>query len=446
MKLTRRTLLQMIPAAAAVKLPRRPNILFLSTDQQTFSALGPNPYVRTPAMDSLAARGVTFRNSFASYPRCSPSRACWFTGRAPHETGVTNNDQPIGEGIPTMGSIFSKAGYNRLFGGKWHLPDLDGEVPGFKRIYGCTKLAKDMDTGLADACVSSLRGKPREPFLLVAGFTNPHDICKWIRDNRENRAHPEVDTYPPAPANMAIAPDEPEYLMIHRRDQKTGTPDETGVIANWTADHVRYYLHCYYRMVEAVDREIGRVLAALRQTGLDRNTVVVLTADHGEGMGAHGWVEKGAFWEEVIHVPLIVSAPFDGGRGGIHPVLNSGYDLLSTMCDYAGIAAPEGSRGISLRPAVQGKSLARRYVVSELFYKGSRKSEGRMVRTERFKYNCYNSGARPEQLFDLQRDPGENFSLHNSSEHKAVLRAHRLMLQEWLKATKDDFAPPVGLS
>lgn len=442
MELTRRTVLQMLPAAVTGK--RQPNILFLSTDQQSASAMGPNRYLRTPAMDSLAARGTTFRNSFASYPRCSPSRACWFTGRPPHETGVTGNDQHIGEGIPTMGHIFSKAGFNTLFGGKWHLPDLDGEVPGFKRIYGCTKLAKDMDTGLADACVNFLRGKPREPFLLVAGFTNPHDVCYWIRDNRQNRAHPEVDTYPPAPANMAIAPDEPEYLQNHRRDQKAGN-SETGIAANWTADHVRYYLHCYYRMVESVDREIGRVLTTLRQTGLDRNTVVMLTADHGEGMGAHGWVEKGAFWEEVIRVPLIVSAPWDGGHGGTQPLPTSGYDLLATMCDYAGIPAPEGSRGISLRPAVQGKGIARRYVVSEVFYKGNRKSEGRMVRTARYKYNCYNLGARPEQLFDLERDPGENFNLAATSEHADVLSEHRRLLHEWIRNTRDDFAPPLAL-
>lgn len=331
--------------------PLSSGVLFLSTDQQSALAIDPNCYLSTPALDSLAARGTTFRNSFASYPKCSPSRACWFTGRAPHETGVTDNKQSIGEGIPTMGSIFSKVGYNTFFGGKWHLPDLAGEVPGFKRMYGCTALAKDMDTGLADACVNFFRSKPREPFMLVAGFTNPHDVCKWIRDNRENRAHPEVDTYPPAPTNMAIAPDELEYLMVHRRDQKTGKVEETGIAANWTADHVRYYLHCYYRMTEAVDREIGRVLAALRQSGLDRNTIVVFTADHGEGMGAHGWVEKGAFWEEVIRVPLIISAPSDGGCGGIHPLLTSGYDLSPTMCDYAGIPVPEGTRGLSLRPS-----------------------------------------------------------------------------------------------
>jgi arylsulfatase A-like enzyme len=86
-------------------------------------------------------------------------------------------------------------------------------------------------------------------------------------------------------------------------------------------------------------------------------------------------------------------------------------------------------------------------VVSEVFFKGGdRDHEGRMVRTERFKYNCYNKGARPEQLFDLQRDPGEIFNLATSVEHRDMLREHRLMLQEWLKTAKDDFQPAVALS
>ncbi len=430
----------------AVRAGVRPNILFLSTDQQSASTLSccGNRYLHTPAMDSLAASGVRFRNSFASYPRCSASRSTWFTGRPPHETRVVDNDQPIAAGMPTMGGIFRAAGYHTFYGGKWHLPTLFEEPPGFTRIFGGAKLGKDMDAGLADACVDFLRGRPREPFLLCAAFMNPHDICKWIRENQGTRQHADANTYPPAPGNLAIAPDEPEYMQIHRRNQSGSKPGETGIAARWLRDDFRFYLHSYYRMVESVDREIGRVLTALRSTGLDRNTLVILTADHGEGMGAHGWVEKGAFWEEVIGVPLIIFAPDVVSRGATHSSVVSGYDLLPTMCDYAGIPVPEKVRGISLRSAVQGKGLARKCVIAELFYKANRKTEGRMVRTERFKYIAFNAGARPEQLFDLERDPGENFNLAANAGLRDVLRSHRLMLREWIESTDDDFVPPAA--
>src|SRR5262249_19161642 len=137
--MTRRALLG-CSAAAAMAQPgaARPNVLFIITDQQSNCALSANgnPYLRTPAMDALARDGITFTESYCTYPVCSPARSSFFTSRMPHETGVRNNGQRIAAGIPTMGEHFRAHGYRTLYGGKWHLPRSFDGMTGFDTLAG----------------------------------------------------------------------------------------------------------------------------------------------------------------------------------------------------------------------------------------------------------------------------------------------------------------------
>lgn len=441
--ISRRLFLQ-AAGASAFQAGRRPNILFLMTDQHSVSALSANgnPYLRTPAMDSLAANGVSFKQSHCTYPVCSPARSSLFTSRMPHETGVWTNGMPIRDGIPTMGEIFQKAGYRTVYGGKWHVPKSFGEVPGFERIVGGRGKGAAMDEPLATACVDFLSKKPEEPFLLTASFMNPHDICDWIRQHRGSRAHSKLSDYPPAPANMAVDPNEPEYMQFHRTGMYNAMSQAVGIASEWKRDDFRFYLYAYYRLVEEVDRQIGRVLTALRQSGLMDNTLIVLTSDHGEGMGAHRWAQKAAFWEETVKVPLIVSGVGVKRTGMVDEVsLVSGLDVLPTLCDYAGVPAPETIRGRSLRAALEGGKWDRDFLVSELADYGDKTREGRMLRTPRYKYVVFNGGARPEQLFDLELDPGEVLNLAPRPEGADVLGEHQRLLARWFEETGDKFKP-----
>ncbi|MEX2261829.1 MAG: sulfatase-like hydrolase/transferase [Bryobacteraceae bacterium] len=433
-------------AGRALQAQERPNILFLITDQQSQSAMSSNgnPYLRTPAMDSLAADGVSFSESYATYPVCSPARSSWFTGRMPHETGVMKNGLPIKTGMPTMGEVFRVAGYQTVYGGKWHLPKSFTGATGFDELIGGSGRAAAMDEPLASACVNFLSQKPRQPFLLVASFMNPHDVCDWIRAHKGTRSHARSAEYPPAPRNMAVDPDEPEYIQFHRTAGYNSMSAAVGIAAEWKRDDIRYYIHSYYRLVESVDRQIERVLAALRQSGLDENTLVVLTSDHGEGMGAHRWVQKAAFWEETAKVPLVIAGHGVKRRGvRDEETLVSGLDVLPTICDYAGVPPLEGVRGSSLRAPVEGRPLDRSFVVSELADYGGEAREGRMLRTARYKYVVFNGGRRPEQLFDLQLDPGEVHNLARREDAAAVLKGHRAILAEWIRGTQDGFRMPV---
>ena len=416
------------------------------TDQQSNSALGANgnPYLKTPAMDSLVAEGVTFQQSYCTYPVCSPARSSIMTGRMPHETGVRQNGEAIVEGMVTMGEHFRANGYETHYAGKWHIPEGFGKPPGFNHLIGGHSLGANMDEPLATECVRFLTGSPSKPFLLVASFMNPHDVCHWIRGHEGSRAYESTAGFPPAPGNLWRDPEEPEYIQYHRTANYGRMSNSLHISKEWKADDFRHYLHDYYRLVEDVDRQIGRVLSALRFRGLADNTLVVLTSDHGEGLGAHRWTQKAAFWEETARVPLIVAGKGVKRKGVVDDrSLVSGMDVLPTMCDYSGIPAPEAVRGRSLRPALEGNGWNRPYVVSELSHLGSPDRQGRMLRTERYKYIVFNGGARPEQLFDLQLDPGEVHNLARTENGQKPLLDHRKLLSQWVEETHDDFRLPL---
>ncbi|MHC4343115.1 MAG: sulfatase family protein, partial [Planctomycetota bacterium] len=190
------------------------------------------------------------------------------------------------------------------------------------------------------------------------------------------------------------------------------------------------------RLTEMVDKEVGIVLDALREAGLEDNTLIVFSSDHGDMDAAHKMEHKSVLYEESVRVPFIMSyrgvIP-EGVVDDTHLVSN-GLDLLGTLCDYAGIKIPEGLQGLSLRPLAEGKKAAwRDYVVSE-------SQNGRMLQTDRFKYCVYDSGRGREQLIDLKSDPGEMKNLAERAGFKDVLAKHRQLLHKWVTKNNDKIA------
>jgi arylsulfatase A-like enzyme len=345
------------------------------------------------------------------------------------------NGKAIAAGIPTLGEIFRDAGYKTAYAGKWHLPRSFDGMTGFEKIAGGSALGEKMDAPVADACSAWLRQHSAGPFLLVASFMNPHDICSWIRAHPGSRRHADLSAYPPAPSNMAPDPREPDCIQYHRTAGYDLMSQAVGIASEWRAADFRHYLHDYYRMVEHVDRHIATVLAALRGSPHAANTIVCLTSDHGEGLGAHRWVQKASFYEDSVRVPLLLSGPgIPAGRR--HDGLASLIDILPTFCDYAGLPVPAQVRGQSLRPLIEGAAWSRDLLASELRY-GSDRKQGRMIRSGRYKYVRFNSGDRPEQLFDLDLDPGETRNLAPQPDAAALLADHRRMLLAWQKETGD---------
>jgi arylsulfatase A-like enzyme len=217
-------------------------------------------------------------------------------------------------------------------------------------------------------------------------------------------------------------------------------------VGNFDVEQWRQLRWAYYRMIEKSDAEIGRLLAALRQAGLEDNTVIIFTSDHGECAGAHGFNQKTVFYEESARVPLIVSF-----KGHTHPgtsdrLVNTGLDILPTMMDFAGIPQPAKLTGRSLRPLAFGEPVKawRDYVVAEnnMVQGGAvgdlmPTTEGRMVRSERYKYCVYTFGQQRESLVDLEKDPGEMNDLATDPGSRDILLKHRDLLREFARENHD---------
>jgi arylsulfatase A-like enzyme len=423
---------------------KRPNVLIITTDQQrvdAMSAVG-NKWVKTPNMDSIAANGVYFTNSYCPYPLCSPSRSALHAGRMPHEIGVDHNSMAIDPKIPISGQVFGEAGYETGYAGKWHCPNpypTEG-IPGYEVLNTTTrqgKLAQAVDEATMNAAVAFLRRKHEKPFLAVASFINPHDIClpagenSPILENVWKRYQPPAGAeLPPLPANFGDTEGLPEGFARRPRHD------------NWDENQWQKYTYAYYRMMEDVDRQVGLVLQALRESGQENNTIVIFTSDHGEGLASHRWTGKMMYYQEEAAVPLIVAWKGVTPAGRIdREHLVSALDVLPTICDYAGVKGPAAMRGESLRPIIdRPRRAGHEYVASEMANGPARSF---MVRTKQYKYMVFpgTGGQKQEMFFDMQADPGEMKNLAAQPALGPEIARHRALLTDWNKLTEEASHP-----
>lgn len=454
-----------------------PNILFIMTDQQSaemMSCAG-NSYLHTPALDKLAERGMRFELAYSPNPVCIPSRTAMVTGTYPSMLDLSRNEDYIKlEGnFPrnvldnTMGKLISKGGYQCVFGGKTHwIKGLVYETCGFKN------LTTDVRDVLAEKCADFLKQEHKKPFLLVASFMNPHDICYHILDKVAEEYHvPKVNpggmdprntidhaialaekakkdgTFdqkcPPLRSNAGFTSDVPRELLGNRHDKsdpETPHPldiyyyEKEYLTDGMTEEDWRMFSWVYHRLTEDVDRQIGIVLDALKENGLEDNTIVVFTSDHDEMNGAHTMVSKNKFYDESSRVPFLIAGP--GVKEGVvdsEHFISSSTDLIPTFCDYAGVPVPEGLHGKSIREIAEGKPPDnwREYVISENI-------GGRMLRAEGFKYMYYRGGT--EVLYDMEKDPGEMVNLAVYPEYRKQMDGYRFQLKQWVESINDPVA------
>jgi choline-sulfatase len=395
-------------------------------------------------MDSLASNGTVFRRAYCANPLCVPSRTSIFTGRYPVETGVQTNDTTAIDprAFPNLGTIFQRAGYATGYFGKWHLPynQKNPSVHGFDTV---DTARNQRDAGTAGKAAAFIGTKRAAPFLLVASFLNPHNICQWPRGEEFSEgdpgAPPPLDQCPPRRANYAPQKNEPDAVALMRRSYQA-TP--MFPVGDFDEKKWRQYIWAYYRMIEMVDARIGQVLHALRGAGLENDTLIVFSTDHGDCQGAHGWNQKMILFEEAARVPCILSLKGVTKASVSDQLVHTGIDFLPTLCDYAGISRPEGLPGMSLRNPDRTRQFV---VVSNHMAQGApidgRRPEphGRMLRSRRYKYTVYSEGERRESLVDLEKDPGEMVNLAGNPESDPVLKEHRAMLAKWCRQYGDKF-------
>jgi choline-sulfatase len=444
---------------ASLPADEHPNVLLVITDQQhagMMSCAG-NPWVKTPAMDALAARGVRFERAYCGNPVCVPSRFTMMTGVLPSRIGMDRNGPaslPVADELlhNSLGHVFRRAGYQTVYGGKVHLPATRGKGIA---AYGFDALTGDEREGLAKVCSEFLQQEHDKPFLMVASFINPHDICYMAIDAftqarskttmypksvRERKCLAEAmrlpagisrDEFfakvcPPLPDNFEIPANEP--AQVRGTDWRGFRPY---VQQYWSEQDWRLHRWAYARLTERVDLHIGHVLDSLRAAGLERNTLVVFTSDHGDMDAAHRLEHKSMPYEEAIRVPLIVSLPGVTLEGKVAQtqLVSSGLDLIPTLCDFAGIETPGNRPGRSLRPLTVKPSTAEPWRDSLVV-----ENEGsRILLTQNYKYAVYKGGEPREMLIDRTNDPGEMTNLATDPQHAPIVTQHRRLLRRWYR-------------
>ena len=433
----------------------KPNILIIITDQQSSAAMSNrigNQYLKTPNMDYLASHGITYTRAYCANPLCIPSRSSMFTGLYPHQVGIQANDSEKtlnSLSFQMMGTIFQKGGYETAYFGKWHLPyDLKNkDSHGFEWM--SNNKSNGVDSLIPEDAIGFLHRKHEKPFLMVTSFVDPHNICEWARGQKlpdgEVGVPPNAEDCPPLLANHAPSKNESDIVSLLRTSAHASPMFPVG---NFDDAKWRQYLWAYYRMIEKTDGQIGKILDELRKSGIDKNTVIVFLADHGDSQGAHFLNQKTNFFEEVVNVPFIITLPGKSKPEVSRQLVQTGIDLIPTICDYAGIPVPAELPGLSARRiSAGGKNPDRSFVVTSVKpIQGSPVNgvkpdpDGRMVRGERYKYWIYSQGTQRESLFDTKKDPGEMVNLATDPKYKSILLESRKLLATWCEKYNDSFA------
>ena len=351
----------------------RPNIVLICSDQHAFRYTGyaGHPIVKTPNMDKIAQKGVTFSNTYCGSPVCTPGRACLMTGMYPSDVGSYCNSTVWDGSHPTWGTRLSNAGYDCRATGKFDLHD-DYEL-GFTTInVGNGHCTKPDITSLfrSPPCYRmterpGVDGRPRpnphgdskkaqtaidfinneasnldNPWLFWVGMTQPHPA--FVAQQQYWDMYPEEDMDLPD-----IRQDDLENLHLVYQ----GLRHFKRIATHIPEDRVKRARAGYYGMITELDTYIGQVYDALEQTGQLENTLFVYTSDHGESLGEHGLWYKNNLYENAAHVPLIMTGP--GLPQGVTidtPVAH--VDLVATLLDISGTEIAPELRGHSLLPLI----------------------------------------------------------------------------------------------
>lgn len=425
--------------SAAIAKPRaegdeQKSIIFIMTDQQTASAMScaGNGDLQTPAMDALARDGVRLERAYCPFPLSGPSRASLLTGCTAFEVGAFDNGvRPHDQDMAlSLGQRMSQAGYECLYAGKWHIPEvnLPKEGTGFKWVCDMN------DLELVESCRKALSERDKDkPLLLVASFLNPHEICEFARD--QSLHYGELEPFqtqdcPNLPANFMPSTYEAEAIRLEER-----LAPRSHDVFNYTEDDWRRYRYAYYRLVERVDEQVGALIELLRSEGLYDDSLIIFTSDHGDGNASHKWNQKWALFEEVINVPLIVKAPAKRAAAGVvnsRALSNIGLDIYATICDYASVELDtERYRGMSLRGIAEGKTEELHPEVFVETLLSSVGTRGWAIVEGRFKYVLYQTYQNREMLYDLEVDSGEMVNLAVDKRYREELNRLRQKMYEW---------------
>ena len=427
----------------------QPNLLFVFGDQWRAQALGYESDVNacTPNLDHFAAESANFRNAISGTPVCCPYRATLMTGQHPLTHGLFLNDVNITSDAVPLAECLNQAGYDTGYIGKWHI---DGQgrqafVPPERRLgfrfwrgfecshnyndspyYGDTPEKRKWEGYDAEAqtqCACEYirahgTSSPDRPFALFLSWGPPHAPYQTAPERFRKRYDPK---------QVVLRPNVPAKIAESAQEQLAG----------------------YYAHIEALDACFGELLATLRDAGVEENTIIVFTSDHGDMLGCQGMWKKQKPWEESIRVPLLIRHPAAYGRAGrtIGEVVNAP-DIMPTLLGLCGVPIPDSVQGIDASPLLRGEDVPELdgalLALHFAFHQWHERNGGRVyrgVRTERFTYARDLDG--PWLLYDNDADPYQQTNLAEQSSHAATVQRLDALTQRKLDEIGDEFLPGI---
>jgi arylsulfatase A-like enzyme len=428
-------------AALSAATPPRPNVLFFFCDDQqadTIAALG-NAHIKTPHLDRLVQRGVSFRRAYMmggmQGATCVPSRAMLLSSRS-----LFRVDEKLLRD-ETWPAAFGRAGYTTFLSGKWHngAPSI---AKSFQRARSMlvAGMADPMNAELshlengaitpprlspqhacaafADEAIALIREKSANPFFCYIPFDGPHD------------PHIVPDDFP-VRYDPAKIPLPPNFLPQHPWDNGwMQNRDESLLPWPRSPEAIRTMLAEYYRYITYLDAQVGRVLDVLDASPHAKNTYVVFAADSGVARGSHGLIGKQNLYEHSMRVPLIISGPGITANRTTDAMCYL-FDVLPTLGALCGVQGPATSEGIDLRPTLRDPAKPARTTMMFAF-----RDIQRAVRDDQWKLIRYPQVDRT-QLFDLRADPHEITNLAGRPEHASRVAAMTATLTAEMKRWDD---------
>lgn len=442
---------------------KRPNFLFITCDQLRKDALGcyGNHIVKTPNIDNLAERGIRFEHMYTASPICAPNRASISTGRYPSICGMPYNGCVLPQNEFTMMEALRISGYATYGVGKMHFkPQFDWKADSYNEFMAARNGEGYVNPqpylwelpyyGFEKVCLSEdNRVGPYEEYLERHGldpYADPHSFTygqhatvrsSWpeehhqttwianrtidfINEHQDERpffmwtsfVHPHHPFNPPAPYD-AMYNTEDMPLPLYSEDEVEGWPESYKVkfyateggheavgLCNFTNEDWKRIKAYYYGMISLIDKQVGKIIYALKEKGMLDNTVVIFTSDHGEMLGDHRLCFKGTFYDCVTNMPFIITLPGNTQSGEKKLQMVNAIDIMPTVLQLAGLSIPKSVQGKSLLPLL-GRNSAfneREEIFMEFI------DDRRAIRTmdTLFVWHGYNAKG---ELYDLKSDP-----------------------------------------
>ncbi|WCM24267.1 sulfatase-like hydrolase/transferase [Paraburkholderia bryophila] len=432
------------------------NVLFILSDEHQHDLMGcaGHPFIHTPNLDALAARGTRFSNAYTPSPICVPARASLATGRYVHDIRCWDNAIAYDGSAPGWAQYLTHDGMVTDSIGKLHykseaapvgfrhqrqavhildgigqvwgsvrnpLPRTMGRSPLYDKIGPGLSNYNRFDMRVADTAVDWL-GEPRDdtkPWVLFAGLVAPHFPLIVPQEY--------LDLYDPASIELPPLQPSSGYVRHPWVERQAIHMDHDAAIG--TDERRRLAMACYFALVTFLDAQVGKILAALKDNGLDESTTVIYSSDHGDNLGKRGMWNKCLMYRESTGVPMIVAGA-GIARGKVCETPVSLIDIQNTILERTGCIAPaNASPGESLAKLANAPAQPERLAFSEYHAVGS-ETAAYMLANADYKYHHY-VGLRPE-LFDLRRDPQELHDLAELPAYAPMLASFEKRLRELL--------------